>query len=157
VTKSDLRCFMALAGILPIIRYACTCRFNTLGAILITPASVQFCLHACFWCDFDCTSECAILIASCVLVGLTLLRHVPQYKCQHASGACQSHFRPVQSLCKASRNYTVLSHSTQPFLALRFCKKDLLPTLRLLRVWLILPLLRHILSAWCSLHPDPLA
>ena len=73
MTKSDLRCFMALAGILPIIRYARTCRFNTLGAILIAPASVQFCSHACFWFDFDCTSECAILIAPYVVVGLTEL------------------------------------------------------------------------------------
>ncbi len=68
VTKSDLRCFMALAGILPVIRYIRTRRFNTLGAILIAPASVWFCLHACFWCDFDRTSECAILIARLLLV-----------------------------------------------------------------------------------------
>jgi hypothetical protein len=42
VTKSDLRCFVALAGILPVIRYVRTCRFNTLGAILIAPESVRF-------------------------------------------------------------------------------------------------------------------
>jgi hypothetical protein len=64
---------VALAGILPVIRYAHTCRFNTLGAILIAPASVRFCSHACFWCDFDCTRECAILIALYVLVGLTMI------------------------------------------------------------------------------------
>ena len=29
VTKSDLRCFVALAGILPAIRYVPTCRSNT--------------------------------------------------------------------------------------------------------------------------------
>ena len=38
MTKSDLRCFVALAGILPVIRYARTRRFNTLGAILIASA-----------------------------------------------------------------------------------------------------------------------
>ncbi len=67
-------------------------------------------------------------------------------KCQHASGTCQSHSRPVLSLCEASRKYAELSHSALPFLTLRFHEKDLLPTLRLLQVWTILPLLRHILS-----------
>ncbi len=41
------------------------------GVILIAPASVRFWLHACFWCNFDCTRECAILIALYVVVGLT--------------------------------------------------------------------------------------
>jgi hypothetical protein len=76
VTKSDLRCFVALAGILPIIRYARTRRFNTLGAILIASASVRFCSHACFWCDFDRTSECAILIVRLVLVQFWLHQRV---------------------------------------------------------------------------------
>ncbi len=76
VTKSHLRCFMALAGILPVIRYLRTHRFNTLGAISIAPASVRFCLHACFWCDFDCTSECAILIARLLLVRFWLHQRV---------------------------------------------------------------------------------
>ncbi len=75
-----------------------------------------------------------------------LLRHVPQYRCQHVSGACQSHFRPIQSLREASWNYTELSRSTLPFLALRFCEKDLPLTPRLLWVWPILPPLGHILS-----------
>ncbi len=77
MSMSDLRCFVALAGILPVIRYIRTCRFNTLGAISIAPASVRFCSHACFWCNFDCTSECAILIAPYILVGLTLPPHIP--------------------------------------------------------------------------------
>jgi hypothetical protein len=64
----------------------------------------------------------------------------------HMSGTCQSHFRPVQSLCKALRNYTDLSRSTPPFLTLRFPKKGLTPTLRLLRGLPIFPLLGHILS-----------
>jgi hypothetical protein len=55
-------------------------------------------------------------------------------RCQHVSGACQSHSRLVLSLREASQNYAELSHSTLPFLALCFYKKDLLPTLRLLRV-----------------------
>jgi hypothetical protein len=75
-----------------------------------------------------------------------LLRHVPRYTCQHKSGTCQSHFHLVQSLRKASRNYTELSRSTPPFLTLCFPEKDLTSTLRLLQVWPILPLLRHILS-----------
>ncbi len=66
--------------------------------------------------------------------------------CQHASGACQSHFRPVLSLCEASRKYTELSPSTPPFLTLQFHKKDLTPTPNLLRIRPILPQLGHILS-----------
>jgi hypothetical protein len=57
------------------------------------------------------------------------------------SGVCQSHSCPVLSLCEASQNYTELSHSTLPFLALHFHEKDLPPTLRLLQVWPILPCL----------------
>jgi hypothetical protein len=67
-------------------------------------------------------------------------------KCQHASGACQSHSRLVLSLREASRKYAELSHSTPLFLRLRFHKKDLLLTSRLLQVRLILPPLGHILS-----------
>jgi hypothetical protein len=67
-------------------------------------------------------------------------------KCQHVSGACQSHSFLVLSLCEVLRKYAELSHSTPPFLRLRFHEKDLLPTPRLLRVWPILPLLGHILS-----------
>jgi hypothetical protein len=54
-------------------------------------------------------------------------------RCQHASGTCQSHFRPVLCLREASRNYAELSHSTLPFLALCFYEKDLLPTPKLLK------------------------
>ncbi len=68
-------------------------------------------------------------------------------KCQHASGACQSHPLLVLSLCEASRKYTELSHSTLPFLTLRFHKKHLSPTSQLLWVRPILPPLGHILSA----------
>ncbi len=67
-------------------------------------------------------------------------------RCQHASGACQSHFCPLLSLCEVSQNYAELSHSTPPFLALCFHEKDLLPTPRLLWVRPILPPLGHILS-----------
>jgi hypothetical protein len=66
--------------------------------------------------------------------------------CQHVSGACPSHSRPVLSLSEASWKYAELSHSTPPFLTLCFHKKDLLLTPRLLRVWPILPPLGHILS-----------
>jgi hypothetical protein len=62
-------------------------------------------------------------------------------RCQHAQGTCLSHFCPVLSLRKALQNYAELSHSTLPFLALRFYEKDLLPTPRLLQVRPILPLL----------------
>ncbi len=75
-----------------------------------------------------------------------LLRHVPQYRCQHASSTCQSHFGPVQCLHEASQNYMELSCSTPLFLVLRFHKKGLQLTLRLLGVQPILPLLGHILS-----------
>ncbi len=74
------------------------------------------------------------------------LRHVPRYRCQHASGACQSHFRPVQSLREALQNYTELSRSNPPFLTLHFSEKYLTSTPRPLRVWPILPPLGHILS-----------
>jgi hypothetical protein len=67
--------------------------------------------------------------------------------CQHASGACQSHFRPVLSLREASRKYIELSPNTLPFLTLRFHKKDLTPTPNLLRIRPIPPPLGHILSA----------
>ncbi len=53
---------------------------------------------------------------------------------QHASGACQSHSRPVLNLCEASRKYVELSPSTPPFLTLQFYKKDLTPTPNLLRI-----------------------
>ena len=59
--------------------------------------------------------------------------------CQHASGACQSHSRPVLSLCEASRKYAELSPSTPPFLTLQFHMKDLTPTPNLLRIRPILP------------------
>jgi hypothetical protein len=38
--------------------------------------------------------------------------------CQHASGTCQSHSRPVLNLREASRKYVELSPSTPPFLTL---------------------------------------
>jgi hypothetical protein len=41
----------------------------------------------------------------------------------HVSGTCQSHFSPVQSLCKALRNRTELSCSTLPLLTLRFSRE----------------------------------
>ncbi len=66
--------------------------------------------------------------------------------CQHASGACQSHSRPVLSLCEASRKYIELSPSTPPFLTLWFHEKDLTPTLNLLWIQPILPPIGHILS-----------
>jgi hypothetical protein len=54
--------------------------------------------------------------------------------CQHASGACQSHYRPVLNLREASRKYVELSPSTLLFLTLRFYEKDLTPTPNLLRI-----------------------
>ena len=66
--------------------------------------------------------------------------------CQHASGACQSHSRPVLSLREASRKYVELSPSTPPFLTLQFHEKDLMPTPNLRQIRLILPPLGHILS-----------
>jgi hypothetical protein len=66
--------------------------------------------------------------------------------CQHAPGACQSHSCPGLSLHEASRKYVELSHSTLPFLTLRFHKKDLTPTSNLLPIWPILPPYGHILS-----------
>ncbi len=54
--------------------------------------------------------------------------------CQHASGAFQSHSRPVLNLREASRKYVELSPSTLPFLTLRFYEKDLTPTPNLLRI-----------------------
>jgi hypothetical protein len=53
-------------------------------------------------------------------------------RCQHASGACQSHSRLVLNLLEASRKY--VSPSPPPFLTLRFYEKDLTPTLNLLRI-----------------------
>jgi hypothetical protein len=61
-------------------------------------------------------------------------------RCQHASGACQSHFCPLLSLREASRKYVELSPSTPPFLTLQFHKKDLPPTPNLLQ------------TGWYSLH-----
>ncbi len=54
--------------------------------------------------------------------------------CQHASGVCQSHSRPVLNLREASQKYVELSLSTPPFLTLRFYKKDLTLTPNLLRI-----------------------
>jgi hypothetical protein len=54
--------------------------------------------------------------------------------CQHTSGACQSHSRPVLNLGEASRKYVELSPSTPPFLTLRFYEKDLTPTPNLLKI-----------------------
>ncbi len=54
--------------------------------------------------------------------------------CQHVSGACQSHSRPVINLCEASRKYIELSPSTPPFLTLRFYEKDLTLTPNLLQI-----------------------
>ncbi len=67
-------------------------------------------------------------------------------RCQHASGACQSHSRPVLNLREALWKCTELSPSTPPFLTLRFHEKDLTPTLNLLQIRPILPPLGHILS-----------
>ncbi len=55
--------------------------------------------------------------------------------CQHASGTCQSHSRPVLNLCEASWKYVGLSPSTLPFLTLRFYEKDLMPTPNLLQIF----------------------
>ena len=74
----------------------------------------------------------------------TRYQEVYVVRCQHASGACQSHSRPVPSLRESSQNYSELSHSTPLFLALLFFKKDLPPTTRLLQVRPILPPLGHI-------------
>jgi hypothetical protein len=76
---------------------------------------------------------------ACSLLSIVSMRHV--------SGACQSHSCPVLSLREASWKYVELSHSTPPFLTLRFHEKDILPTPRLLRVRPILPPLGHILSS----------
>jgi hypothetical protein len=54
--------------------------------------------------------------------------------CQHASGVCQSHSRPVLNLREASRKYIELSPSTLPFLTLQFYEKDLMPTPNLLQI-----------------------
>jgi hypothetical protein len=54
--------------------------------------------------------------------------------CQHASGVCQSHSRPVLNLREALRKYIELSPSTLLFLTLRFYEKDLTPTPNLLRI-----------------------
>jgi hypothetical protein len=54
--------------------------------------------------------------------------------CQHASGACQSHSRPVLNLREALRKYVELFTSTLPFLTLQFYVKDLTPTPNLLRI-----------------------
>jgi hypothetical protein len=54
--------------------------------------------------------------------------------CQHASGACQSHSRPVLNLREASRKYVELSPSTPLFLTLGFYEKDLMPTPNLLQI-----------------------
>ncbi len=54
--------------------------------------------------------------------------------CQHASGTCQSHSRPVLNLREASRKYVELSPSTPPFLTLQFYKKDLTLTPNLHRI-----------------------
>ncbi len=67
-------------------------------------------------------------------------------RCQHVSGACQSRSHPVLSLREALQKYVELSLSTPPFLTLQFHEKDLTPTPILLRIRLILPPLRHILS-----------
>jgi hypothetical protein len=75
--------------------------------------------------------------------------------CQHVSGACQSHSHPVLSLCEALQKYVELSPSTPPFLTLRFHEKDLTPTPNLLQIQLILPQLRHFLSAPPWTHPSP--
>jgi hypothetical protein len=73
---------------------------------------------------------------------------------QHASGACKSHSCLVLSLCEASRKYVELSPSTPPFLTLQFHEKDLTRTPNLLRIRLILPPLRHILSAQPHTQPS---
>jgi hypothetical protein len=54
--------------------------------------------------------------------------------CQHASGACQSHSRPVLNLREALRKYVDFSPSTLLFLTLRFYKKDLTQTPNLLQI-----------------------
>jgi hypothetical protein len=66
--------------------------------------------------------------------------------CQLASGAYQSHSRPVLSLREASWKYVELSPSTPLFLTLRFHEKGLSPTPNLLQIRPILPPLGHILS-----------
>jgi hypothetical protein len=71
--------------------------------------------------------------------------------CQHVSGTCQSHSRPVLNLREALRKYTELSPSTPPFLTLQFHEKDLTPIANLLRIRPILPPLGHILSTSQSL------
>jgi hypothetical protein len=53
---------------------------------------------------------------------------------QHASGACQSHSRPVLNLREASGKYIERFPSTPPFLTLRFYEKDLTPTPNLLQI-----------------------
>ncbi len=69
------------------------------------------------------------------------------FTCQHTSGACQSHSRPVLNLREASRKYIELSPSTPPFLTLRFYEKDLTPTPKSTpNLRLILPPLGHIFS-----------
>jgi hypothetical protein len=67
--------------------------------------------------------------------------------------ACASPVPAQYYLREASQNKAELSHSTLPFLALRFHEKDQPLTPRLLRVWPILPLLGHILSDVCSMRP----
>ncbi len=54
--------------------------------------------------------------------------------CQHASGACQSHSRPVLNLREALQKYVELSPTTPPFLTLQFYEKDLTPTPNLLQI-----------------------
>ncbi len=54
--------------------------------------------------------------------------------CQHTSGVCQSHSRPVLHLCEALQKYVELSPSTPLFLTIRFYKKDLTPTSNLLQI-----------------------
>ncbi len=54
--------------------------------------------------------------------------------CQHTSGACQSHSRPVLNLREALQKYIELSPSTPPFLTLRFHEIDLTPTPNLLQI-----------------------
>jgi hypothetical protein len=54
--------------------------------------------------------------------------------CQHTSGACHSHSRPLLNLREVLRKYVELSPSTLPFLTLQFYEKDLTPTPNLLRI-----------------------
>ncbi len=70
-----------------------------------------------------------------------LLGMFPAVTCQHASGACQSHYCLVLNLREALQKYVELSSSTPPFLTLRFYKKDLTPTPNLLQI-----------SGWYSLR-----